>query len=199
MVLYENGEISVSTIEKQDEDKVVGYFLENDFNCDGESGALKPSENQFRNIIQSVIDGDDENNIFVLKKNAEPIGYISMFVEYGKLELGHIAVDKNERGKGYGKLLTELAIDVAEQDGRDVSLYCLYPNSFLRKLGFKSEDNVHYLRKRTGNFSNKMPKIFVGVEEYSKRQELKAQKEVERFKSFLNSDFMKGWLNDKSL
>lgn len=191
MVLYERDNIKVTTIDKEDINKVLSYFSENDFNCDYESGALRPSDEQFKKIMMNIVSGkDDENNIFVLKKNDVVVGYISMFVEYDRMKIGHIAVDKTERNKGYGKLLTEIAINVAENEGRDVSLFCLYPNSYLKKLGFESQDNINYFRKRKENKNESTTKLFVSVDEYRKRMDKKLKSEVDSFKSFLDSDIM---------
>ena len=197
MILFEDNDVSIATIEEQDKAKVMQYFLENDFNCDRESGSLKPSERQFSEIIDGIISGeDDENNIFVLRKNDEALGYVSMFVEYNRLNLGHIAVDKNERGKGYGKLLTEMATKVADHDGREVALFCFYPNGFLAELGFESHDNIHYLRQPKLYVGASLPKLFVSKEEYAKRKELESAREHESFVNFLKSDFMMNFLKN---
>ena len=45
-----------------------------------------------------------------------------------------IADEKKERRQGYGQLLTKIAILVGENEDRDVSLRCHYPNKYLKKL-----------------------------------------------------------------
>ena len=198
MKLYNKGKITISTIEESDKEKILEYFSENDFNCSYETGALRPSNGQFLQIMDNIISGkDDESNVFVLKKNGEVIGYESMFVEYDILHIGHIAVKKSERGNGYGKLLTKLAILVAENEDRDVALYCDYPNSYLEKLGFKTKDRVHYLYKRKGIKSKGLKRLFVKPEEYSKRKDEEMKKEVDRFKKFLDSDIVKAILREE--
>ena len=115
MILSKKGKLSVHTIAEDDLGTVLQYFSENDFNCRGESAALRPSNTQFMCIMKDIISGkDDESNIFVLKRNNEVLGYVSMFVDYDRLVIGHIAVDKGERGHGYGSYLTKVAIDVAD-------------------------------------------------------------------------------------
>lgn len=196
MNLYNKDGIIVSTIEKGDEEKILEYFSENTFNCDYETGALKPSNEEFLQIMNKIISReDDENNILVLKKDGEVIGYEAMFVEFARLNIGHIAINKLERGKGYGELLTKLAILVAENEDRDVCLYCNYPCRYLGKLGFTTKDNIHYLYKRKGIKSQFLPKLFVSLEAYKKRQEEKTRKEIEEFSGFLNSATME-YLNN---
>jgi len=192
MNLYNKEGIIVSTIQEEDKEKVLEYFSENNFNCDYETGALRPTNSQFMQIMDGIIAGqDDENNILVLKKEGEVIGYESMYVEYDRLKIGHIAVKKSERGKGYGELLTRLAILIAENEDRDVGLYCQYSNnSYFKKLGLETKDNIHYLYKRKGIKTQGLPKLFVSVSEYEKRQEQKLKDETESFARFLNSDIM---------
>jgi len=190
MTLYEKRDIEISVIEDQDKTKVLKYFQENDFNCDYESGALRPSDSQFVKIMDEIISKkDNSSSIFVLKKKGEVIGYISMYVEYDRLHIGHIAVDKKERGKGYGTLMTKLAMAVAENEGRDVSLYCSKPNNCFDKLPFKKLDNVHYLYERKNKKKDKsLPQIFISVEDYKKKRDKELQKEVDNFSKFLNSN-----------
>ena len=197
MNLYNKDGIIVSTIEEEDKDKVLEYFSENTFNCDYETGALRPTNAQFMQIMEDIISGeDDESSILVLRKDGEVIGYESMHVEYDRLNIGHIAVKKSERGKGYGELLTRLAILIAENKDRDVGLYCQYPNnSYFKKLGLETKDNIHYLYKRKGIKTEGLPKLFVSVSDYEKRQDEKMAKETKRFAEFLNSDIMQRLFN----
>ena len=192
MIIYNKEGIIVSTIEEEDKEKVLEYFSGNTFNCEHETGALRPTNNQFMQIMEGIISGkDDENSILVLRKDGEVIGYESMYVEYDRLNIGHIAVKESERGKGYGELLTRLAILIAENEDRDVGLYCLYPNNrYFKKLGLETNDNIHYLYKRKGIKTEGLPKLFVSVSEYRKRQEQAVKAENKRFAEFLNSDII---------
>ena len=193
MILSKKGKLSVHTIVEEDTAKVLQYFSENTFNCDRESGALRPSNTQFMCIMKDIISGkDDESNIFVLKRNNEVLGYVSMFVDYDRLVIGHIAVDKNARGKGYGTYLTRVAIDVAEHTGRGVRLYCSHPNPVFAKMDFTTPDGIHFYhehKKRILN-PNKYPPLFVDKETYASRQAERQKQEVERFSKFLNSGIM---------
>lgn len=191
MIIYRNGNISISTIQESDKKKVLEYFNENSFNCNYLEDNLRPTNEQFLNIMDNIISGtDDENNIFVLKKDGEVIGYESMFVEYDRLTIGHIAVKKEERGKGYGELLTDLAILIAELEGRNVCLHCNHKNSYLKKLGFETNDDIHYLyRRKMKNEAVSM--FFVSIEQYRERKQKEMDEELRRYSDFLNSDFMK--------
>ena len=193
MILSKKGKLSVHTIAEDDLGTVLQYFSENDFNCRGESAALRPSNTQFMCIMKDIISGkDDESNIFVLKKFGKTIGYVSMFVEYDKMVIGHIAVDKGERGHGYGSYLTKVAIDVAEHTGRGVRLYCSHPNPVFAKMDFTTPDGIHFYhehKKRILN-PNKYPPLFVDKATYATRQAERQKQEVERFSKFLNSGIM---------
>lgn len=192
MILYQKDDLEISIIDNSDKKAVLNLFSENDFNCDPETGALRPTNDQFLNIMDDIILGkNDESNIFVLKKNGKVIGYVSMFVEYDRLNIGHIAVEKSQRNNGYGCLLTNCAIMVAENEGREVSLYCLYPNSYLKSLDFKTSDGIHYLHVNQGIKTPALPKLFVSIEDYKKRQKDKSKKQIENFRKFLESDDLK--------
>ena len=190
MIIYKKGKITVSTIEEADVDDVLRLFSTYNFNCDYETGALRPTNNQFCKIMYDIITGaTDVENILVLKKDNKVIGYISMFVEFSRLIIGHIAVEKEEQHQGYGKLLTKLAILLAENDDRDVSSFCAYDNKYLKKLKFKDLDGVHYLYEKRNIKTEGLPELFVSVEEYKQRAEEKQQKELEHFTKTL--DWMK--------
>ena len=192
MILFKQDGLEISTIENSDKQRVLELFSENDFGCDFESGALRPTNSQFSKIIDDIISGKtDEENIFVLRKNGKVIGYESMFVEYSRLVIGHIAVDRAERGNDYGKLLTNCAIMVAENEGRSVSVWSNHLDKYLKSMGFETSDRIHYLHKYQGIKTPELPQIFVSVDKYKKRQEEKSKKEVEKFRKFLESDFGK--------
>ncbi len=192
MVLYINGDIEISKISNEDTANILKLYSENDFGCDYEIGSLRPSNHQLSRIMDSVISGkDDESNIFVLKNKGVFVGYVSCFVEYDRLTIGHIAVENNFRSMGYGSILTEFAVAVAENEDRDVSLFCTHPNSCFKKKGFETSDGLHYFHKSQGRKIPEFPKLFVGIDEYKKRQDEKMKKETERFAKFLTSDVIK--------
>ena len=147
MVFYEKENIKVRIVEEKDIPYILKYFEENDFNCDIETGALRPSKEKFKSIMEDIISGEDKTEtVLVLEKDGIAIGYLSCFVEYDRLNLGHIAVKKEERNNGYGKLLTKIAINIASNENRDVVLSYYYKNnSYLKDLGFKTKDNFFYI------------------------------------------------------
>lgn len=193
MVLFSDGYTEISTISTEDKPYVLKLYAENDFGCDAETGALRPSNEQFNLIMDNIILGkDDESNIFVLKEQGRLIGYVSCFVEYDRLVIGHIAVEKDRRGIGFGSLLTQFVTFVAENEGRNVALFCTHRDSCFKKLGLETTDGIHYIYERQNIKYPEIPSpLFVSIEEYKKRQEIKAKKEQERFVKFLKSDIAK--------
>ena len=124
------------------------------------------------------------------------LGYVSCFVEYDRLHIGHIAVDKAHRGLGYGKMLTKLAISVAESTGRDVSLYCSHSNPLFAKMDFECLDGVHFHHKaRKFHPIKKYPKLFVDIDTYKARKDAEMKKQTDSFKKFLESDAFKVLMN----
>lgn len=113
-----------------------------------------------------------------------------MYVEYDRLNIGHIAVDKPYQGQGYGSMLINMAIKVSENEGRDVAAFCLRPNNCFAKLGFKTADGIHYHHAYQGIKSPELPKLFVGVQQYKERKDREMEEEVESFARFLASGFL---------
>jgi len=186
MVLYEKDNLVVETIKKEDIDDVIYLFNSTNFNCDQESGALRPTDWQFRQIMEDIIDGNKLNQVLVLKKNNCVIGYLSCYIEYDTLNLGHIVVLEIERNQGYGKLLTQLAIELASNDNRRVSLTCFYSNvRFLKELGFEKIGVFYICKRRVKNPG--LPNLFMSIEEYHKMAEEKFEKEREKWNEFLSS------------
>ena len=193
MELYRKNNISVVTLEEEHKNKILDLYNHESFNCDFETGSLRPSNSELNDLMDKIIDGYNLESILVLLKNKDVIGYLSMFIEYDRLHLGHIAVDKNERNKGYGKLLTCVAILLAENDDRDVTMYCNYPNRYLKELGFKTPDGVHYLYKHMGVKTPELPKIFASIDEYKVIKSRESEESINKFSNFLknNKDLLK--------
>lgn len=197
MVFYEKENLKVRIVEEKDIPYILKYFEENNFNCDFETGSLKPSKEKFKSIIEDIISGKDKTEtILVLEKDNIAIGYLSCFVEYDRMTLGHIAVKKEERNNGYGKLLTKIALKIAANENRDVVLKCYYKNnSYLKELGFKTTDNFFYIWNGKKE-KNEYPIIFMTCEEYSKMKEEKMKEDLENWKKFLNSDIFNSFISD---
>lgn len=195
MTLYQKDNIKVRIVEEKDVPYILKFFNENSFNCDFETNSLRPSTFQFEEIIREVIKGEClTETVLVLEKDNICIGYLLCYIEYDRMHLGHIAIKKNERNKGYGKLLTIIALKIASNENRDVSLTCYYKNnSYLKSLGFNTSDNIHYLWKGP-KVRNEYPIIFMTNEEYKKMKELEMEKELADWTNFLNSDFMSDFL-----
>ncbi len=190
MILYQNGNIVVRTLEEKDIQTVLKYFGDSNFNCDYETGALRPSPYQFERIMRESLNNPKKTEqVFVLIKDGECIGYMSCYVEYSLLHIGHIVVKKEERNNGYGTLLTVIAQKIANSEERDIRLTCFYNNSYLQKIGFE-KNGPHYSYRHKKSI-NKFPKIFIGIEEYKKMKDEEISEKIKSFKKFLKSDFYK--------
>lgn len=183
MTIYNNQGIKIETIEEETREKVMELFLDKNSNMHPLDQNNKPTVLQFQTIIDKIIkNNDDENNILVLKKEDEVIGYIYLFVHYDKLIIGNIFVKKEHRQKGYGQLLTKIAILVAENEDRDVSLLCYYPNKYLKRLGFIELDGPYYIYKHKGVKNPNFPTFFIGIEEFNQRR----KKEIKKYVKNIN-------------
>lgn len=199
MILYRNRnkKIKIRIVEERDIPYILKYFKENDFNCDYGTGALRPSNYEFEEIIREVINKKDRTQtVLVIEKDGECIGYLACHVSYDRMRLGHMAIKKEERNNGYGKLLITVALKIASNENRDVSLTCYYGNkSYWKILEFDTTDNVHYycdVKKERNSY----PTIFMTCEEFKQMREIEAQEELEEWGNFLGSGPMK-YINRK--
>lgn len=190
MILYKNNNIEISTVNEKDILDIIDLFSSTSFNCDYESGALRPTVNQFKKIIHEIIMGDRENQVLVLKEDNSVIGYLSCFIQYNTLILGHIVVNEKVRNKGYGKLLTSIALELASLGNRRVKLDCYYSEpKYLYELGFRKVGASSYIWE--GKIKSNLPNLFESTEEYERNQNEKLKKEMDSWNRFLESDFMK--------
>lgn len=138
-------------------------------------------------MIDSIKSDKKDEAVFIIERNNEILGYLSAFIEYSLLNIGHIAVKKEYQHKGYGKLLMQLVVKVAENENRDIRLVCNYRNSsILKDLCFKTNNNVNYSLE-TEKKKNNLPKIFMTCDEYKKNQDDITKKQLDEWKNFLNS------------
>lgn len=187
MILYKKDDISISLIENDDIEEVIKLFNSFSFNVTLDTG-LRPTSYEFRRIIEENIERDKKiDTVLVLKLNGMVIGYLSCFVDYSRIVLGHIAVNQDFQHQGYGRLLTLVALHLASLSDRDVSCTCYYPNKYLSELGFKTRDGVFYLFKDRAQAPNDMQDIFISLEDYEMKKRFEMEKEVEDFSKFLDS------------
>lgn len=186
MILFNQDDITISTLEREDKNDVIALFQNNNFTSDNESRALKPSIEQLNEIMDLIANGDDENNILVLKKNGEFVGYCSIFVEFSNLNIGHMAIKEEEQHKGYGKLLVEIAIQLAINDERKVVLFCDRKDNIFKKMGFCTNDSIHYDLMTCDKTKNDLPKLFVSKQEYITRIKKSSRKNLNAMNYFCN-------------
>lgn len=188
MIFYDKDGIVIRLVEEKDINNIIDLFSKNNFNCDFESGSLKPSNNQLESIIRDSVNNENRTEGFlVLEKDNNFIGYLAMHIDYDRLVLGHIAVKKNERHKNYGRMLTFVALNIASNEDREVICQCFNPKNYLVKIGFRHLGGGTYYKK-TKHVDKKIPKVFMSIEDYKALQDKKMKQEVDDFKNFLNSD-----------
>lgn len=187
MVFYKKDNIEISLIEEKDIDAVLKLFESFDFNVTLDTG-IKPSTSTFESIIRTNLALEKKyDTVLVLKIDDVVVGYISCYLDYSRLVLGHIAVDESYQHQGYGRLLTYVAMMLAAKTNRDVSCICYHRNKYLRTLGFFSYDGIHYIFEGRLD-SNDLPDVFMSIDEYANFREEEINKEVEEFSKFLESD-----------
>lgn len=72
-----------------------------------------PDRNQLYTFWQTLIDGTIVGRtIYILSVNLSPVGYVQVVEEKGRLGLS-MGIVENARGKGYGKLIIQKAIELS--------------------------------------------------------------------------------------
>ena len=191
MIFYDKDGIVIRLAEEQDISKIVELFSKNNFNCDYESGSLRPSNSQLENLINESINSDIKTDAYlVMYKGEKFIGYLAMHIDYDRVVIGHTAVVKKEQHKNYGRMMTFVALNIASNEDRDVVCQCYNPNNYFVKIGFKNIGSGNYLKK-TKHVDKKIPKVFISNNEYKRMQLERQKQEIDNFKSFLESDTFK--------
>ena len=194
MTLYKKDNLEISLIEENDIEEVIKIFESFDFNVNCDTGD-RPISNKFERIIRENLERSKKlETVLVLKIDGKIIGYLSCFVSYSQLVLGHIAIHRDYQHRGYGRLLTLTSMYLASKSNRDVSLICNHTNHYLSSLGFKTHDGIHYTFK--GRLENDcIPDVFINIEDYKKLKEKESEERVESFKRFLKSPLGKDIMN----
>lgn len=196
MLLYKKDNISISLIEESDIEEVLKLFSENTFNVTPDTG-MKPTSYQFEEVIRENMNKETKKKetVLVLKSDDAVIGYLSCFIDYSRLTLGHIAVNEAYQHRGYGRLLTITAMHLASLSNRDVDCICYHRNKYLKSLGFETEDDIFYIFRGRLDVKIGTPDIFMSIEEYKEMKKRENEREVEDYSKFLDSDIGKMLLN----
>lgn len=186
MILYQKDDLEISLIEEDDIEDVIELFESFDFDINYGTGN-KPISSTFRRIIKQNLSREEKiDTVLVLRKDLKVIGYLSCFVDYSRIVLGHIAINSDYQHRGYERLLTLVSMYLASKSNRDVSCVCYHQNKYLTDLGFETNDGINYMFK--GRLEEDcVPDIFISIEDYSELQRKEAKEEIERFKRFLDS------------
>jgi len=183
MQLYQKDDLEVSLIEESDIEEVIKLFDSFDYIVTHDKED-KPASSSFKNIIiENLSKTEKKDTVLVLKKNSKVIGYLSCFVDYSQIVLGHIAVNSAYQHRGYGRLLTLVSMYLASKSNRDVSCVCYHVNKYLTDLGFEKQNGIHYIFKGRLE-ADYIPDIFISKEDYEELKRKESEEEIERFKHF---------------
>jgi predicted GNAT family N-acyltransferase len=100
-----------------------------------------------QNVPEEIeLDGyDDQADHFIAFYENRPIGCARVRInKYAKLE--RIAILKNQRGKGFGKQLTNFLIEYCKnQDIQEIRMHSqVYVADFYKKIGFETVGNTFF-------------------------------------------------------
>ncbi len=190
MVFYKKNDIEVSLVEEKDIKEISKIYEAYNFKFD-ENVFDVPTPLKFENIMREGITKTKKTDtVIVLKKNNEIIGYLSCFVRFDCIVIGHIAVKTKERNQGFGTLLINTAIKLALASNRQIKCTSYGNEHFLLNLGFKKSFDIHYTFE--GQMPNEnLPDIFASLEDYEQFEQKKIEQSVKDYGRFLNSNLGK--------
>ena len=73
MIFYDKDGIVIRLVEEKDINNIIDLFSKNNFNCDFESGSLKPSNNQLESIIRDSVNNENRINVVILQEKEDPL------------------------------------------------------------------------------------------------------------------------------
>ena len=80
------------------------------------------------------INHDRDKKIIRLYIDSVDVGYLTYEIFEGSVDIQHTVISQEHRGKGYGKVLVDFAIDVAESCGLTVTATCSYADQILNEM-----------------------------------------------------------------
>lgn len=201
MIIYQDKNIIVRTIENRDCQDYLKLFDEENFGCTGINEDQKPSLYETKKFLQSVIDKEIiDEEVLILESMREFIGYVTVSRPHrSQYHIGSIAVKRGKRKQGYGTLLLDIIKELAQRDNCYVKLECINESfSYFKNQGFKNSRGFNFIYEESNNQvqrssieNNLIKPIFVDYsiikQERQRRDEEELRRESESFQKFLKS------------
>ncbi len=126
----------------EDFDDVMDIFNGTDFGCTGLNEIYKPGKQTQSFMMREILRGESDEALLVLEIDGEVKGYsIVQNFNDGFWHISQIAVNQNDRNKGYGRKLMNKIQKLAKKSNKDIKLECFdKDNHFFAKQGFEKEN-----------------------------------------------------------
>lgn len=199
MILYQDENRTVRTIEDGDCGAYLKLFNEEDFGCVSMNSNLKPSLYEEQEFLRKVIDKDIiDEEVLVIEEDKKIIGYVTISRPKEDLyHLGNIAIRKEYRNKGFGSLLLNVVKQLASQDKCDIKLECINgARTFFEHHGFSfiAEGNYIYKSEKDKELSLNVQMgkhIFPDYDMIEEERNKQTNNNISEFKTFLDSPIYK--------
>lgn len=208
-IIWNRDDETISTIDKEDVEGILNCYEKSGLTYkDPYSGKAISIGANLQETMNNTIDGTDNTNaILAIKRNGTIIGYMHLYVNYGRLVLQDIVFNPDESSEQIEKL-TKICITIAKQfainDNRKLVIFCGCDNGVLNEYWLKPELDeagfehsadyqfdvtyFQYKPKESEKLVDGLPDLFPSKEEYKKMAEDESQKRVAEFANFLTSD-----------
>lgn len=191
-IIWNRDDETISTIDKEDVEGILNCYEKSGLTYkDPYSGKAISIGANLQETMNNTIDGTDNTNaILAIKRNGTIIGYMHLYVNYGRLVLQDIVFNPDESSEQIEKL-TKICITIAKQfainDNRKLVIFC--GCDFEHSADYQFDATFFQYKPKEGEKTiDGLPHLFPSKEEYQKMAEDKSQKRVAEFANFLTSD-----------
>lgn len=136
----------IRKLKVEDFESIMNIFEETDFGCTGLNDIYKPGKQTQSFMMREILRGDSSEELLVIEIDGTIKGYVIVQnFDDSFWHISQIAVDQNNRNKGYGRKLMNKVQGLAKKSNKDIKLECFdKDNHFFTKQGFEieNEDDV---------------------------------------------------------
>lgn len=193
MILYQENETIIRTLEQRDKEEILEMFRNETFGFIGLLADERPSIIDEMKVIDKVLAKEEvAEEYIILEQDGIIISYASIYqVMKDRIHIGTMITKKEYRNSGYGTKLLKFIKNYADQNKLIVKTETLTCGSLLSSVGFRNGTryvDYIYTPKLLTNETLKIP-VFLDYDGQQKINEQQKNKNLENYEKTL--DFLK--------
>lgn len=185
MILYQENEIIIRTLEQRDKEEILEMFRNETFGLIGPLADERPSIVDEIKVIDKVLAKEEvSENYIILEQEGIIISYASIYQDMkDRIHIGTLITKKEYRNNGYATKLLRFIKNYANQNNLIVKAETLTCRSLLSYVGFANgERYVDYIY-RPKQLTKEIPKIPVFLD-YEGQQLINEQEEIKNLEDY---------------